>query len=143
MLLLLFLLLLYAVVVVVVAVVVVVIVVVAVVVACCMLLLLAVCCTLADVVARRVVKAQITAIVTNFTLSVRLVPTTFLLYHFSLLLFVACFTAVFAVDNDGQKRNLIGTDRTHPIRMISRLAWLWLIKRGRSCEDSFFEIIMC
>ncbi|CAE8708478.1 unnamed protein product [Polarella glacialis] len=40
---------------------------------------------------------------------IRLVPITFLLYQFSLLLFVACFTAV---GNDCQKRNLIGTDRS-------------------------------
>ena len=40
----------------------------------------------------------------------RLVPMFFLLYQFSLLLFVACFTVVFAVENDCQKRNLIGTD---------------------------------
>ncbi|CAE8736741.1 unnamed protein product [Polarella glacialis] len=42
----------------------------------------------------------------------RSVPIRFLLYHFSLLLFVACFTLVFVVDNAFQKRNLIGTDRT-------------------------------
>ncbi len=41
-----------------------------------------------------------------------LVPLTFLLYQFSLLLFVACFTVVFVVDNDCQKRKLSGTDRT-------------------------------
>jgi Na+/melibiose symporter-like transporter len=41
----------------------------------------------------------------------RLVPITFLSYHFSLLLFVTCFTVVFVVDNDCHKRNLIGTDR--------------------------------
>ncbi|CAE8698767.1 unnamed protein product [Polarella glacialis] len=42
---------------------------------------------------------------------VRLVPITFLSYQFSLLLFAACFAVVFVVDNDCQKRNLIGTDR--------------------------------
>jgi hypothetical protein len=41
----------------------------------------------------------------------RLVPITFLLNQFSLLLFVACFTVVFAADNDCQKRNIVGTDR--------------------------------
>jgi hypothetical protein len=40
----------------------------------------------------------------------RLVPIRFLLYQFSLLLFAACFTVVFGVDNDCQKRNLSGTD---------------------------------
>ncbi|CAE8702189.1 unnamed protein product [Polarella glacialis] len=42
---------------------------------------------------------------------IRLVPISFLLYQFSLLWFVACFAVVFGVDNDCQKRNLIGTDR--------------------------------
>ncbi|CAE8600678.1 unnamed protein product [Polarella glacialis] len=41
----------------------------------------------------------------------RLVPISFLSYEFSLLLFVACFNIVFVVDNECQKRNLIGTDR--------------------------------
>ena len=35
--------------------------------------------------------------------AIRLVPITFILYQFSLLLFVVCFTVVFAVDNDCQK----------------------------------------
>ena len=46
--------------------------------------------------------------------TLRVVPLTFLLYNFSLLLFVACFTVVFVVDNVCQKRNIIGTDRTLP-----------------------------
>jgi hypothetical protein len=41
----------------------------------------------------------------------RLVPNISLSYQFSLLLFVACFTVVVVVDNDCQKRNIIGTDR--------------------------------
>jgi hypothetical protein len=40
-----------------------------------------------------------------------LVPITFLSYQFSLLLFVTCFAVVFWIENDCQKRNLIGTDR--------------------------------
>ena len=48
---------------------------------------------------------------TGIRAKLRLVPIRFLLYQFSLLLFVACFTVVFVVDNDFEKRNLIGTDR--------------------------------
>jgi hypothetical protein len=44
-----------------------------------------------------------------------LVPKTFLSYQFSLLLFVVCFTVGFAVDDDCQKRHLIGTDRMHDV----------------------------
>ncbi|CAE8706407.1 unnamed protein product [Polarella glacialis] len=44
-------------------------------------------------------------------LLLRLVPLTFLLYQFSLLLFAAWFAVVFVVDSGCQKRNLIGTDR--------------------------------
>ena len=46
------------------------------------------------------------------TTMLRLVPITFLSYQFYRLLFVACFTVVFAVDNDFQKRKLSGTGRT-------------------------------
>ncbi|CAE8635019.1 unnamed protein product [Polarella glacialis] len=58
----------------------------------------------------------------SMPLPLRMVPLTFLLYQFSLLLFVACFTAAFVVGNDCEKRNMIGNDRKEEKRTESRSA---------------------
>jgi hypothetical protein len=55
-------------------------------------------------------------------LELRLVQIRFISYQFSLLLFVACFTVVFAVGKDFQKINIIGTDRS------------WLTCEMRHCD---------